>query len=712
MPITRNDIADYPPIGKLALKYGLITLKQLDKALDICLDTPDSDQALAEYMVRQGLVSELDMKRLLTAAKAITLVKKDIKFGAIAVRKRFIGQMILDMALEEQRRELLVNKRSRMLGDILEEAGMITARQKEAILIEQKRLKFEDSLFQAPGEVQSPFQEDGRLRSRTVSGQTSFMPESPLEADKGHETLENGLILKVSNDNLYVHLTKTHDFNDTMTAENIRHLLSKHAITHGIVDDTLIEGFITSKAFKEKAFRIAAGDLPIPGVDGTIRFLFDTERLKAGLVDDFGAMDFKDRGEIPQVEPGTLLAEKIPAVDPKNGKTVQGETIEMRPANDVEIKYDTGTTLSDDRLKLYAAISGQPVISWAGCISVLEEFATKGDVDYETGHLDFKGNVRVRGCIQSGFKVTGSTIVAEEIDGGILHAEGDIIIAGGIHGAKLYARGTVTAAYVHTSEITCLGDISIKREIVDTTIETSGACRIESGKIITSRIWANQGVFAREIGTERAKPSIITAGVDRFLIREMEMVDIAITRRKKWISRILEAMERFGQQADGLQTAVTNLAHVQDRAQLEVTRIQALMKKSSIPPGTDPIPGQLHEAKAEVARAEAEVNQCFDAMEKLEKRKNRMETGLEKQEKRLADNQAEMQTLTSMHNANPGKAVIETRGAIQAGTVVAGRNTEKTIDQTVNNAVIKELLFTKPGEDQAEPWWEMRVTNR
>ena len=60
------------------------------------------------------------------------------------------------------------------------------------------------------------------------------------------------------------------------------------------------------------------------GKDATIKFFFDRDYLKAGGVTNDGAIDFKDRGEMPFVESGTILAEKTAIKESRNGKNIYG----------------------------------------------------------------------------------------------------------------------------------------------------------------------------------------------------------------------------------------------------------------------------------------------------------------------------------------------------------------------------------------------------
>ena len=129
-----------PLIAQLALRHKLITSSDLDKALENLKGSDNLNQALYEYLEKNKLISPLNMKRLKVAAKATAFRQKDLAFGNIAIIEGYLTPSLLTMALDQQKTELLRHKRSRLLGDILVEAGMLTPGQRDKILKKQKQI--------------------------------------------------------------------------------------------------------------------------------------------------------------------------------------------------------------------------------------------------------------------------------------------------------------------------------------------------------------------------------------------------------------------------------------------------------------------------------------------------------------------------------------------------------------------------------------------
>ncbi len=694
-----NKTKHYPIIGQLAIKHGLIEQKDLDTAWDASRQTDMPDQSFVDYLLKHEMVSDLDMKRLVTASKAMEIRTKDVKFGTIAIEKGFISNSLLKLALDEQKQEMTRHKRSKLLGDILMEAGMITTRQRDYILKEQNRLR---ELNQA------------RKKQTEQPGQKPE-EESTREPDKSYttETLKGGINLMLPQDALAAFLSKTDDFDDTISAQEIEEMLAEKHIVFGIVDKTLIDGFIKSSGFKTKPFRVAVGIKPQKAVDASIKYFFEADTLKVGKINKKGAIDFKERGEIPKLPAGEILAEKTPPVEGRDGRNVFGEVSALSPAKDLKMKHGKGVKLSEDGLKLISQVDGQPKLSWAGVVSVLDEFTAKGNVDYETGHIDYKGNVKIQGCVQSGFKVTGENIRAEEIDGGIIHAEGDLSIAGGINEAVIYAKGNVWAKFIHKSKILCMGDIYTTKEIVESTLENSGACIINQGKIIASEITSKMGIYAESVGTERSKPTKLKVGVDIFIQKELEQLKSAIAQSRKILILSKEEKEKLELEIKEEQKNTSNLAHIQDRlltAQRETMDKSASLDKSGDQEQLEEIKTRLQQLKKKTASAEEDLNSNFEAVEFLEKKLQKFVDTIKTEKGKLGNLILERDDLANWAKKTPGNAEVDVTNVLTSGTTVTGVHSETKIEKTLKRAKIKEFRFTQPGQDKDKGWWEMRIT--
>ncbi|WP_300455729.1 FapA family protein [Desulfobacula sp.] len=642
-----------PLIGILAVKHGLITEENLQTGVSRCSGAKDLTGDLKTYFLSNELISVQNMERLFRAAKAIELRKKEFKFGAIAIQKGLINRSVLKLVLEEQKNDIINKKKFRLIGDLLIEAGMLTTNQRDDILRSQKRLQAEPNT----------------------------RPEEKNEFLSHPETLVQGINLKVSEDFMAAFLIKTDVFDPTITPAQIKEALSEKGIVKGLVKDEQIQGFIFSTGFKTKYFRVANGVPPVKGKGARLEFFFNTDYVKAGdLTKAEGVSGFKERGDIPYLEKGTVLAEKIPMIAPRTGYTVFGEEIETTPGRDMVLKLGKGTTLSEDGFKVLSTVRGSPKYSLSGQIRMVESYFIDGDGDDETGHLDYDGNVQINGRITSGCKVTGNDITAMALEGGQITAEGNVTIAGGVEGAKIYSRGNVTAAFIHNSEVVCMGNVIIEREIVDTDVDCSGSCLVEAGTLISSRITAKMGVKACHIGTEKADPCVIKVGHDVFVEKELAKNRARVDALNGQMGRHQANKERLTATDQVLQKQIADLS-------------------------------RLKNLKRTAQKAEALLEACFDKGEQIEAKLKKTDREIDILKKRLGTFLDEKTHLIAWASDNPGNPVVVVAGAILPGTHIAGEHSEMRVDRLIRHAKIKEVLGSD-GDGTPAAVYRLEVENR
>lgn len=705
-PKKKNSI---PLIGALALKNQLVTKAELEAALVHCKGARNQEESLKAYLRSQELISSKNLHRLALAAKAIAMRQKEFRFGAIALAKGFINKSVLDLALEDQEADIKSGRKPRLIGDMMVEAGLLTERQRDYILKLQNRVKKPGAA--APQSAQDiAHQDDGSNGASLSEGEDVSGEDSGAVGLLPPEPIVGGIQLQVSGDGMAAFLSKTGEFNEDITTDEIKDTLFGRGIVSGVVVDEMIDGFIQSTGFKTQSFRVAKGIRPIQGRDAKVAYFFNTDYLKAGGMDEDGNIDFKERGQVPLVEEGTVLAEKTPRVEARNGQNIYGDEVNTEEGADTPLKFGKGAVLSEDGLKLLASVRGYPKFSLAGVVFVHQEYVTGGDVDFETGHIEFDGNVNVKGCIKAGFKVTGTDVTTVELDGGIVEADGDLKVAGGINEGKIYARGNVYAKFILKSEIICMGDIHVQKEIVDSTIETSGACIIANGKLISSRLIAKMGVTARNIGTEMGAPSNIRVGHDAFTRREVKKNKARVAELKKEIAAKKEEKAEIKHQNIELQKKITELAHLQDRSQLEQNEINQKLKSSSDPSEAAELKARMARLTAHIENAEENLDACFEKSEALEQQIKAVDTELSELKEQRNLLVEERNNLTRWAKDNPGKAVVAVEGAMLAGNVIIGKHSDFTVDKMIRHVRVTEVLFKS--EDQGgRSIYQMKVGN-
>jgi uncharacterized protein (DUF342 family) len=700
-----------PLIGLLAVKNQLITKEELEIGLHQCAGSIDLKQALKDYFLAHELVSAQNIERLTRAAKTLEIRQKEYKFGAIAIAKGFINQSVLDLALEDQEASIRGKKKPSLIGDMMVAAGLMTVKQRDYILKLQNRVTSPNKKIESDPKTVSAKQplENPQKQSLKQPQEKKAQIKEAASVLLEPEIIAGGIKLQISRDFMAAFISKTDQFNPDILIMEIKEALFEHDIVNGIVVDEMINGFIKSSGFKTQLFRVARGVKPISGQDAKLEFFFNTDYLKAGGLDAEGNIDFKQRGAVPHVEEGTVLAEKTPMVLACQGQNIYGDEVETQAGEDIALRFGKGAKLSEDGLKVLAEVRGYPKYSLSGIIFVHNEYTTAGDVDYETGHVDYDGNVNIKGCIKSGFKVRGNDIKTIELDGGIVEAEGDVVVSGGINEGKIYARGNVFAKFIHNSEIICMGNVQVGKEIVDSTIESGGSCAIENGKLISSEVAAKMGVSARHIGTEMAGPSLIKVGRDAFTEKEFGKNKTKVHALRETLEKLQGKKDTLKEQNSELQKQITKLAHVQDRSQLEQREIEAKMAVPENASRLGELKEQFAQLKANAQNAEKNLDRCFEKSEAIEEAIEKIDKEIVFWEGKIDELTQEKKNLVQWAKENPGNAVITCDGLIQPGTVICGKHSEMTVDNVIRRAKVREVLVTAGNENRQV--YEMQIQN-
>ncbi|MGD9825272.1 flagellar assembly protein A [Desulfobacter sp.] len=713
-----------PLIGTLAVKHQFISEEQLQKALAQCSDNTNLEAELKEYFLAGNLISSQNIHRLAMAAKAITIHQQEHRFGAIALARGLVNKSVLDLALEEQKEQLKKGKKPRRIGDVMVEAGLITLKQRDDILKLQNRACKPPDRTNKPLSKTEPAKDVPVLahgENQAAPGHDALRPSAdnipkPTPESNGGPVLDRmeqvaqicgGLLLQVTCDHLSAFLSKTCDMNPDISAVVIRTALAEKGVVFGLAPDDRIEEFIRSPMADSTFFSVAQGVEPSPGKDTKIEFFFNTDYLKTGGMDDSGNIDFKHRGPRPLVETGTVLAEKIAGSTPQPGRDVYGNTIQALGGTDNPFRVGAGAVLSEDGRKVLATVRGVPRITLAGLIVVHEESAINGNIDNDTGPVEFNGNIRVTGTIKSG--VRGVDITAQAVDNAIVEASGDLIIACGINDARVYARGNVYAQSITHSKIVCMGDVFVTKKIVDSTIECSGGCSIITGMLVSSRVSAKMGLMARSIGSGTVGPSRIRVGHDAFAARELEKNSAGMVRFEEAIQDLWKKKSAVRRQAAGLKKQMTELARVRERIQVKCREIES---QPELPPGNrDFLNRRLAEFRKNLKAAETKIQMCAAKTRDLVRQAAKVDRQIlepSASKKTLAD---EKKNLISWSEHTPGKARVAVDGEIMPGTVITGLHSSFVADTELCHVRITERPVKSDEGKKSEIIYQMQVDN-
>jgi len=301
------------------------------------------------------------------------------------------------------------------------------------------------------------------------------------------------------------------------------------------------------------AFRIAAGEKPVAGIDGRVELLVATER-SAGFERPDGSVDFRQVNLLPNVEEGQLIAHRIPPVAGTPGMDVGGAEVPAEGGRDVKVKIDKKTVRSvkEADVELFYAARPGAVRFDGKALSVVNIYSLNNGVNYETGNIDFAGEVFVQGSIAEGFSVRagGDVTVTETVADGaeIVSESGSVTVGRGVVGrrSKITAGKTVRVQFVHDAAIRAGGDIVIGNYLYNANIFAGGSVEIRKGEgvrggsILGGKTVAIGSMTLWSAGSPSWVATELAVGFDPDAAANRERVEAAIGKTSRHLHRILD----------------------------------------------------------------------------------------------------------------------------------------------------------------------------
>ncbi len=528
---------------------------------------------------------------------------------------------------------------------------------------------------------------------------------------KAESVLDDYFDISISKDQLKAYITKIKDFDDQFPIPNsseLRDMLKQYGISHGLLDDEAIKAWLLKSS--DEKIAIASGEKQVEGHNGKIKYFFKTNFTNPGKLREDGSIDFRERGDIPYVNKGYLLAQKTPLKEGKPGINISGDPVLCAEVLDPAFTAGNGTKISEDELSIHADIDGQPHCDALGNISVNSELIIEKDVDFETGNIDFKGNIVVKGMIKEGFLVKGMNLTVTELEGCTIDLTGDLSVSAGITNATITTHGNIYAKFINQSEIKAFGNLVISKEIIDSNLFLSGSCQNADGHIISSQISAKMGIEANKIGTSSSQPVKIRIGID-------EHIDIQKKQNAKTLKASVDKanllkneIQKLNAEDQELYQQITEKAQTQDLAQNEIKKLKTLvteLEKSKDSAKLQQALVKMKNLNKKAANAEQELQKIFKAQDtiakKIEKIEDQINT-LEEQNKAMVIG---AKALTEFSDKTEAKPLITIAKDIVQGSSIIGPNSSIVLKEDASRCKIQEII----PPDQDVETYEMDISS-
>lgn len=301
----------------------------------------------------------------------------------------------------------------------------------------------------------------------------------------------------------------------TYSIAELRRLLKKHEVRHGIQADGLHEAAI--KGTRGKEILIAKGIPAMPGKDGCYELFFDRELPDAPELLADGSVDYTHVIVADTAQPGQKLAQYRPAGRGKAGMTVTGIAIDGEKGRELPPLTGSGIIADKERRIYSAAIKGYVTYdAESSRLNVMQTYLVNGDVTSYSGSVIYDGTIHVSGSVSGRalIRATGDVIVDGFVSGGTIEAGNNVILRSGVNAGdqgSIQASGRIMGKFFERARLMASGGIE-GNYFLDCIVHSEGKVVAKGGKsrIMGGEMIASAGVEAGIIGNYGSTRTMVT----------------------------------------------------------------------------------------------------------------------------------------------------------------------------------------------------------
>ena len=322
-----------------------------------------------------------------------------------------------------------------------------------------------------------------------------------------------------------------------ITAAAIVRQLAESGVTYGIIEDA-VNKIADKKLYGDRTL-IAMWKPPVNGVDGTITYHYEKKVEIAPVENEHGFVDYKNLGLVRTVRKGTVIADITLPTEGEPGTDVRGKALRQVVGKKAAYTVGTNTELTEDGTQIIASIDGN--INFKNNAFVIDNVVTiAGDVDASVGNINFVGDVVVKGEVMEGFKISSNAniIVAGNVNGASLEADGDIIIKKGCINSKVVAHGSVTINFCERSDIKCDGTLTSTNFVICDVYCGELCIKGNTGGLMGGKYTSLSSAELPNIGTKNYTPTMLTIGDNALLAEERDSLLMEIEKNNKGINDV------------------------------------------------------------------------------------------------------------------------------------------------------------------------------
>jgi len=545
--------------GKIAIKFGLATKQDIDKALehqkeefkrakirkligDILVESQVitikqknailKEQSFLDIQAEKIFDSyqsneidphndqQIDKKVNLSGYEKQFLQIKvlDQEFAASVIEKNLASKREVRIAQKVQEERFEEKKELPILGDIMVELNYLTEKQKNLVLKEQNR----------------------------IEGKNEIVTDAVIHVRISQDQME--ALIKIKKDVKQVSL------------QDIKQALETRGIQYGIYPDAILQ---CNLDMENSEFIAARQDFSLELIKAKKAFYhFDTHKI-----------------DTEAKKKGATLAEQRIGGDTYLKKDLFGNNIEQTKGHEVTFRCGSGTRLSKDNTKAFAGRTGFPSLSIDGRLYVHPTINVLEDADLKYGPLEIYANLNISGVLTGAYPVSAGEINAREIRGANIEAIGSVRSQIGITDSVISTQGDIHARYLHHCRIETFGNVYIENEIIDSQIFCSGKISSSKCRVISSNLYGKKGIELAGVGNTKTKGCVLGAGTEHHILEKAKQINIEIKNVSQQLDELKDKRDEQNHFAKKSFQKMIELKIFHDRAKNKKRKLSNEFKK-------------------------------------------------------------------------------------------------------------------------------------
>lgn len=741
-----------PDLAELALQYGTINIEQFHHLQKLYALKQKQGQAisLARLILNLNFATQYQVGLLELIEDYLIIRKQGEAFGRIAIEKGFATEKDIEKALEYQKKEFRRAKLKKLIGDILVESGVITIKQKNAILKEQT---FLDTALEKI--LSEPQPDENKASDKTISKndldlsdyEKKFLQVKVLDKEFSASVIEKGFATalqvrtaQIAQEKAFEKENRIQILGDFMVQLNfmtedqkILVLTEQQRLVEfsqpaknkdifvGISKDKMEAVVKINKGIETLNYRDIRQALQDKGIkfgiypDAVLQCNLDMRNLEfVAARQDFSFELIKNKKasysfdttkvDTQEKKMGATLAEQSFGGGIHLKKDLFGNHQEQSKGYEFTFRCASGTRLSSDQTKAFAGKTGFPSLSIERKLYIHPPISVLEDADLRYGPLENYANLKISGILTGAYPVTAGDLYAREIRGARIEAIGTVRSEIGITNSFVSAQGDIHAKYLHNCRIETFGNVYIENEMIDSEVFSSGKIDSKHCRVVSSTLFAKKGIELKGVGNGRTRSCILGAGTEHHILEKVKRLELEIKDICSPLDELKEKKEDKDKAANKIFQKMIELKIFHDRAKEKKIKLSNEFKKKKEAADKKELKNIVTLVRTFEKRMEdaltslKELNEIKKNYDKesdlLEQKIKRLEPGIEK---KISGIQIDMPAIFEWARKEENCSCIKIRKQAFPGTLFKGVYSELAIDNELNNFSVMERQDSTAG---------------